>query len=127
MALVALAFLAIVFAILMKLSLSERQQARNEERRLQASWLAESGLDRAWAKFSESPDYRGETWQISAETLRGRDAASVRITIEPLERAPGHVRVTSRADFPRDGSSRARQTRTTRFSKPKSTTSGVER
>lgn len=127
MALITLGFLAVVFAILLKASVSQRRQARLEERRLQASWLAESGLERAWAKLAETSDYRGETWQVPAESLRSRDAASVRITVEPLEREPGRVRVTSRADYPREGTSRARQTRTAIFSRKPSSSPGVQR
>ena len=113
LAVACLALLVLVFSSLMRLGFAGRGQARSEERRLKAAWLAESGLERAWAKLSMNPEFRGETWELSAETLNGRDPASVRIVVEPRG---DRLRVSSRADYPREGTSRARQTRTASFS-----------
>jgi hypothetical protein len=103
---------AIVFGVLTKLGLAARSQARAEERRLRAAWLAESGLERAWARLSASKSYAGETWEIPAETLRGPDAAVVRIVVEDVPGKAGTRRVSAQADYPREGTSRARQSRT---------------
>ncbi len=112
MAIACVAMLVLVFGSLMKLGFAGRAQVRSEERRLRAAWLAESGLERAWAKLSTDPDYRGESWELSAETLDGKDAAIVRIVVEPRG---DDLRVTSRADYPHKSTTRARQTRTAFF------------
>ncbi len=84
---------------------------RAAERRLQAEWLAESGLDRASARLAADPNYPGETWTIPAERLGGRDAATVLIEVRP---SPGHADrrvVRARADYPTAEPRRARQSR----------------
>jgi hypothetical protein len=123
---VCMSILVIVFGTLTRMAMMERSQARSEERRLRAGWLAESGLERAWVKLAGSPTYPGETWNLTAESLRGRDPAIIRITVDPIPGDPRHVRVTSRADYPREGSSRARQTRTAIFAAKNSTTPGAK-
>ncbi len=115
MAVLCLTILVMVFGALSRMALAERGQARAEERRLRAGWLAEAGLERAWAKLAKSPAYSGETWALSAEMLRGRDGAIVRIAIEPLKDDPRHLKVTAKADYPGEGTSRARQTRSAIF------------
>jgi hypothetical protein len=115
MAILCLTILLMVFGSLTRMAFAERGQVRAEERRLRAGWLAESGLERAWARHSLSPSYRGETWTLSPKTLGGRDGATVRILVEPVRDDPSHLRVSARADYPSDGVSRARQTRTTVF------------
>ena len=107
-----LSLLVLVFGSMFRLGFAERGQARREERRVRALWLAESGLERAWAKLSAHPEYRGETWELSAETLGGPEAAALLVTVEPID---DRYRVTSRADVPRSGSSRVRQTRVATF------------
>ena len=106
-----LAVMVLVFGALIKVGIAERQEARAEETRLRAAWLAESGLERAWAKLAEKADYSGETWELPAETLQGHDAAVVHIAVESVAGKSERRRVTARADYPRDGTSRARQTR----------------
>ena len=124
MAILCLSTLAIVFASLARLAVAERAQTRAEERRLRAGWLAEAGLERAWAKYASSRDYRGETWELSAQTLRGRDAATIHIVVEPIAGEPRTFRATARADYPRDGTARARQTRSALFPSEISTRPG---
>jgi Tfp pilus assembly protein PilX len=115
---VCLAVMVLVFGALVRMGLAEKARSLAEERKLRAAWLAESGLERAWAKLGESGSYAGETWALSAETLRGRDPAVVRIDVEPIEGRAGRLRVTARADYPRDGTSRVRQTRVVEMNRP---------
>lgn len=115
MAVVCLTVLTIVFGILTRQALSARRAARAEERRLRAGWLAESGLERAWARLAADPGYRGETWDLSAEALKDHHGAAVVIAVEPVSGDDEHLRVTARADFPRDVDAHARQTRTALF------------
>ena len=127
MAVVVMGFLLMVLMVLLKLCLAERRQSRFEENRMRASWLAESGLERAWAKLATSPNYRGERWEISAESLRSHDPAVVKIEVEPIAGDTGRVRVTSQADYPREGPSRTRQTRISSLPKTKTSASGANR
>ncbi len=112
--------LTIVLGSLIRMGVSERRQARAEERLLRAVWLAESGLERAWARLSEMPDYRGETWEILAESLGGDQPAVVTIVAEPVPNAPARRLVRVQANYPSSGSSRARHTRTIEFDLPAS-------
>jgi hypothetical protein len=84
---------------------------RGAERRLQAECLAESGLDRASARLAADPAYHGEIWSIPADRLNARDAAAVRIEVLPTPDHPGRRVLRVRADYPADGTRRARQSR----------------
>ncbi len=117
-AILLMTLLVLVIGTLARVGLAERTQTRAEERRLKASWLAESGLERAWAKILADPSYVGETWEIPAEAFHESHPASVLIRVEPISDRPGARRVVARADFPKDGTSRARQTRTSLMNLP---------
>lgn len=77
----------------------------------QASWLAESGLERAAWRLAADPDYTGETWTVPAEELAASDAAVVEIQVEPIPERPGRRLVRVRADYPDHPEHRARQSR----------------
>ncbi len=107
--LVCLLVLTLISGVLVKLGVAYRQQVRAQERRLQAEWLAESGVDRALARLAAKPDYKGEIWEIAAETL-GRPAV-VTIKVDPPT-SPGDGRVVRvQADYPPDPPRRIRSTR----------------
>ena len=109
--LVCLTLAAAIGGALLRAGIARRGQARMEERRLQAAWLAESGLERASMKLAEAPDYRGETWDIPASDLGGRDGGAVLIAIEAVEGRPDRRLVRVRADYPNDPARRARLSR----------------
>ena len=67
--LMCLVVLTLIGAALLKLGLARRQFNRDLEKRLQAEWLVESGLDRALARIATEGDYKGETWRLSAADL----------------------------------------------------------
>ncbi|HEY2159042.1 MAG TPA: hypothetical protein VGH33_25665 [Isosphaeraceae bacterium] len=95
---------------------------RGAERRLQAEWLAESALDRASARLAADSGYRGETWNIPAERLNGRDAATVLIEVRPVPDHPDRRALLARADYPTAGTRRARQSREITIVVPVATT-----
>jgi Tfp pilus assembly protein PilV len=101
----------LISGALLRMVLMERRQARIEERRLQADWLAESGLERAWVRLASNADYRGETWQVAAEVLGGSQDGSVTIAVERVEGQPSRRLVRVRADYPREATTKARQTK----------------
>ena len=67
--LVCLIVITLIGAALLKVGLAQRNQVRSQEHRLQAEWLAESGLDRALGRLAADRNYRGEEWPIRAEDL----------------------------------------------------------
>ena len=110
-AMVCLVLVTLLSGVLLKQVRMQRNAVRDEERRSQADWLAESGLARASAKLAADPKYAGETWAPPAEALGGRKG-EVRITLDDVKDRPGARRVRVQADFPLGDERRARQTKT---------------
>ena len=110
-AIVCLAVIAVICGSLIRVVHAQRQQTRLEERKLQAEWLAESGLERAAAKLADSQDYSGETWQIAAPEFAGRGGASVTITVEKVTDQPANRLVRVQANYPVDSAGRARHSK----------------
>jgi hypothetical protein len=106
-ALVCLLAVMLIAAGVLRLVRSERGLLQNEERRLQADWLVESGLERAVARLGTEPTYRGETWSMTAEDLGGDSAGVVTVTVEPGPRA-GERLLRVQADYPPDAALRVR-------------------
>jgi hypothetical protein len=99
----------LVSGALVKQGVAYRRQVRARERRLQAEWLAESGLERAFTRMAAKPDYKGERWEIAAEALG--QPALVTIEVDPPS-AQGEDRIVRvRADYPPDLPRRIRFTR----------------
>ncbi len=108
---VCLALFVILGGVLTKLILTERRQARVEEWRVQAEWLAESAIERAAARLEQTPDYAGESWQPPAGRLGERNGGIVAIQIERDATRENRRLVRVVADFMRDGERCARRTR----------------
>src|SRR4051794_6380407 len=79
---VCLLAITMIAGALLRIGLAERRLIRDEERRLQAEWLVESGLERAAERISASGDYAGETWNVAADELNGPAPGVVRIVVE---------------------------------------------
>lgn len=114
--LICLLVIGLISGVLVKLGVAYRDRVRTEERRLQAEWLAEAGVDRALARLASNADYAGERWEIPAESLgltavkapeRG-PAAVVVIEVERLKDQDGGAIVRARADYPPDPPNRVR-------------------
>ena len=109
--LVCLLVVMLLGAALLRVALTERDSNRDQERRLQAEWLVESGLERARARLAADGNYAGETWQIAAAELGLEDANAnaglaagvVTIVVDRPAGAGGRRRVRVQADYPRDG------------------------
>ncbi len=123
--LVCLIIVTLISVVVLKMSVARRELARSQEHRLQAEWLAESGVERAMARLARDRDYRGETWSPSAHDL-GRsertptgtspakaEPAEARITIavEPVPAVTNRRRIHVQADYPLDAHGRSRQTK----------------
>ena len=109
--LIALIVIAIVAAALLKVALSRRAEVGMEERRLQAGWLAESGVERALARLSASGEYPGESWEIPPEDLGGRGPATVAIRVDRVADQADRRKVRVQADYPSGSSLRSRRSR----------------
>lgn len=109
-ALVTLLVVGLIGFALLRVAVARRGAVRAEERRLQASALAESALDRAAARLAADPAYAGETWEIPAGDLGGRGTARVVIRVGPAADAPGRL-ISVQADYPADSTLRARRSR----------------
>ena len=68
--LVGLAVATMIFLSVLKLIAVQRQSVELQTRQIQAGWLAESAVQRACARLSAEANYRGETWNISAQDTR---------------------------------------------------------
>ena len=112
--LVTLVLVTLYTGILMRQVANRRSTYRDEERRMQAEWLAESGLARASARLDADRLYKGETWEIPAGELGGLPAV-VRITVEPVNDRPARRRVRVESDYPRGDAPRARMSKTLTF------------
>ena len=109
--LVCLLVMTLIFGSLLRLVQSQRALVSNQERRLQADWLVESGLDRAAARLGEDAAYRGETWTLPADELGGKTPGVVTIVVALRREAADQRLVTVQADYPRDPRRRARSRR----------------
>lgn len=117
-ALVCMVIAAAVFAmILRQVGLSRRVVGEAQQQR-QATWLVESGIERAVARLATDPEYNGETWNLTAENLGGRnseegeldgDSGVVTIEIETVPEQPNRRAVHVRADYPDHPHHRARR------------------
>ena len=123
--LVCLIIVTLISGAVLKVSVAQRELARSQERRLQAEWLAESGVERAMARLARDRDYRGETWSLErprsgaeraaptgtspakAETA----AARITITVERVPAATNRRRIHVQADYPLDAHGRSRHTK----------------
>jgi Tfp pilus assembly protein PilX len=109
--LAALAVATLLFMAAMKMILIQRKTIELGSRQIQAGLLAESGIQRAAARLAADKDYHGETWNISAEDLGGRDGGIVAIKVEPVPGKADRRAVHVEADFPPESDQRARETR----------------
>ncbi len=129
--LIVIAFFAIAITLLgvwIRTALAERRQMQRWHQRVQATWLADSGLRRAAARLArEGTAYQGERWHIGPESLGdGKDAeVAIRVEYVPYsgsdsESAGGQAKESSRrvrliatADYPAGSRRQVRFTKTT--------------
>ena len=108
---IALLLVSAIAVSLVRLALAQQGQVRREQLRLQAEWLAESGLERGAANFRRNAEYRGEQWRIPAEDLDGRHTALVQIEVRPATDAEGSAMIQVIATYPEETEHRAQVTR----------------
>ncbi|HEY2827919.1 MAG TPA: hypothetical protein VGJ04_09990 [Pirellulales bacterium] len=103
---------AILFAVLQAVVGHQRQLLAGRQQ-IQAQWLAQAGIDRAVAQLQKSPDYRGETWRVSADELDGIAPAEVQIRLETVPERTDDLHLSVQAKYPADSVHCVQQTRET--------------
>ena len=106
---VCVAIAAVVFISLLRLAMAQEDAIQADARQLQASWLAESAVDRAAARLRADEGYRGETWNPPAQLLSGPDDAAIEIKIETVPGRPELRRIDVLVDYPAGTDFRSRQ------------------
>jgi type II secretory pathway component PulK len=114
--LICLLVITLISGVLLRVGVAYRETVRAQERRLQAEWLAQSGLDRALFRLAASAGYTGETWQLAPADLAfgaaadgGKESgAVVRIKVEPSGSSSNIKLIKVEADYPPDPPRRAR-------------------
>lgn len=109
--LICLLMAGMIVAALFKMALLHDRQLSSEQKRLQAAWLADSGLDRAASRLAREPGYAGETWKIEPAQLGGADAAVVVIRVQKHEADTGLRTIVVAATYPAEGPNHVRLTR----------------
>lgn len=113
--LVCLMVAGILLGSLLRLALLQSRQLGSEQMRLQAEWLADSGLERAGARLARDASYSGETWTIEPTRLGGTDGAAVIIRVENIQEQANNRSVVVEAAYPAEGPQQARRTRQAKF------------
>jgi hypothetical protein len=96
-----LVVMAMGAAILRSLAVQHRL-GRDEQRHLQAVWLADSAVARVAARLQADSSYIGETWQAQLDTTSRGTTGKVLIEISKLENEPDSRRVRIEAVWPDD-------------------------
>jgi hypothetical protein len=113
-----LVFVTLISGVLLKVGIAYRDHVRAQERKLQADWLAQSGIERALARLADKADYTGETWTISKNDLdadsapreESGPAALVTIRVERPGGSADRRMIKVQADIPPEPSRRIRHT-----------------
>lgn len=117
--------ITLITAVLLKVGLAQRSEVRSREHRLQAEWLAESGLDRALARLATDRSYSGEKWSIDAQGLAfssspttgqpsgaaAPPAAMVTIVVDRVAQQANRRHIRVQADYGLDPPARSRHTK----------------
>ncbi len=102
-ALICVLVVGLFSSIVVKQAISRHRQLQDDEKRLQAFWLAESAFELALVRLQTTPDYTGETWNTPPlEAVRGYQGR-VEISVEPAAGAPGSLLLQIRASYPGQG------------------------
>ena len=105
---VCLLLVSMIGASMLKLTFALRQQIQREQLRLQATWLAEAGVERAAALLMTNQNYVAEDWRLKADDAINGKPALVKIRVEADAKIVNRRVVFVVADFPSDSDQRAR-------------------
>jgi hypothetical protein len=103
--------IAALGGLLLRSLIAEQRQSERRRHQHQAMWIAESAVQRALSRRAASPDYTGESWQLTPEQLGGNRSGSARIQVQPVDPDGSQLRILVEADYPTDPVLRVRQRR----------------
>lgn len=107
-ALVCIVILGFLLTSVLRFTLVRRKALTLQMKQAQATSLADSGLRLATAWLALDPDYAGETWEITPESLQGKHGATVTIEVKQSTDDENSRLVKVTADYPKDPAKRAR-------------------
>lgn len=93
MFMVGLAMLSLTIAAMVRVTLLQRDIVQSNELRIQSEWLFQSAVVRATTRFRSNAAYKGEEWNIPAESLGQPSGAVATISVEPPEEQTKERRV----------------------------------
>ena len=98
-ALVCLLIVMTMVAAMLKGALGAQRQLHVQRDARQAELLLQAGIDRAALRLAKETDYRGESWEVPAQTFDGRGKALIAIeATRESEQSSWQVRVV--AEYP---------------------------
>ncbi|MCO6459568.1 MAG: hypothetical protein J5I93_30000 [Pirellulaceae bacterium] len=106
---------ALIGVALLRAVVLQHRQVRREADRMQAGWLAESGVLRAAAALDRSVDYPGETWRVAADSRDASRSGLVVIGVKGVPDRPAERVIEVEARFPAAGETAVVQRRTMRL------------
>jgi type II secretory pathway component PulK len=75
---------AAISVIVVQQLFAEREVVRWNQRRSQAAWLAEAGIERAASRLVTESTYTGETWNIRGDDFANGGSGRVTIQVAPI-------------------------------------------
>src|SRR5262245_14202396 len=105
-----LAICLILFGVWARRIVDEQRRIISQQFRLQATRLAEAGVQRAKSRHAVDPDFREETWRVPAASLGGVHDGQVRMRVLPADQS-ATVRCEAVANFPADSVRHAQVTK----------------
>ena len=116
-ALIALLIASMIIGSLMRTASRSHRQLKRDEYRLQASFLADAGCDRAQLLLQQNPDFQSGEWQIPAGRLAPGRAAIVQMSVTTDPDHPEERIIAAVARYPIDHRDLVRITRQIRIPK----------
>jgi Tfp pilus assembly protein PilX len=111
-AIVALVLVTSICFSLVRITLAATDQARRQQWRRQAMWLAESALAQAAERLHDDPAFSGEVWEIPLPGEAGEQQGRVEVDVSAASGSPQEMTITVTAEFPRHPNDLVRTTHT---------------
>jgi type II secretory pathway component PulK len=99
----------VLFGIWAKNMVNEHRRLANQQYRMQATRLAEAGVQRAIARRTADPAFTEESWSVPRESFGGAHGGTVQIRVVAKDDAT--LRYEATAQFPAGAARRAQVTR----------------
>lgn len=93
---------------MLRSAVQQNRQDRAMWQQCQSMWLAEAAIERGVAQLQQSADYRGETWDVSAEQLSSQRAGRATIQVHRPEESSADGTIEVLVDYPSDSRHRQR-------------------